>query len=176
MEYIASILAYLGKSFWFYLPAFAANLAVFLVYARHGISFPLDLGKKWGGKRLIGDGRSLSGYILMFFVSIFIAILQGRNAVEGLYFGAGTNFGCILNSFIKRRLNLERGEHIFLLDETDYILGASLFYISFSGLSLNVFFLGLLWAMMLNTLSNVIFRRKTLSIFAKDEKVRSINK
>lgn len=174
--YIAYIWAYLSSSFVFYLPAFIANLAVFLVYARLGTPFPLDLDKKLWKNRLIGDGRSTSGYMVMFVVSIAVVVLQGRNAIEGLYFGLGTNFGCILNSFIKRRLNIKRGGNFHIIDEIDYILGASLFYITFRPLNPWIILSGCLWALFLNKSINIIFRKRAIHALAKNEKTRKINK
>jgi CDP-2,3-bis-(O-geranylgeranyl)-sn-glycerol synthase len=149
LDYIASILHFLSEGFWFYLPVLAANVSVYAIWSFLGISMPLDLYKEIGKKRIIGDGRDISGLFFILFICILIGIFQNR-AEEAIYLGIGGCFGTWLSSFIKRRFGLKRGTYCFIIDQTDFVLGASLFYVSQYTLSLNIFLGGLIMAFILH--------------------------
>lgn len=119
-----------------FLPALAANpLAV-----EFGGGTPIDGGKEWKGKRILGDGKTwrglfgggvsggILGIIIYFLTSPFIDLYPGNYdmliTVFTLSFGA--MLGDILASFLKRRIGRERGEKAPLLDQYDFFLGALL--------------------------------------------------
>ncbi|MFA5303896.1 MAG: CDP-2,3-bis-(O-geranylgeranyl)-sn-glycerol synthase [Candidatus Nanoarchaeia archaeon] len=120
-----------------FLPAAFANGApTFLInYKKHSI----DFGKKWGKNRIFGEGKTFEGLIF----AVFIAFLTGL-LVRYAYFylnlpwinitpfgyafiGLGAMIGDLAGSFIKRRLNMRRGQKAGLLDMMDFIVGALIF-------------------------------------------------
>lgn len=119
-----------------FIPPMAANsLAVVF-----GGGPPIDFGKKIGGKRIFGDGKtwrgligggvsaSLIGILLTFitknFLSIYPLNVKGFMIILVLSFGA--LFGDIGASFIKRRLGRKRGEKTPLIDQYDFVIGTYL--------------------------------------------------
>ncbi|MFW6083338.1 MAG: CDP-2,3-bis-(O-geranylgeranyl)-sn-glycerol synthase [Thermoplasmatota archaeon] len=116
-----------------FIPPMAANsLAVVF-----GGGTPIDLGRKIGGKRIFGDGKtwkgligggvfaSLIGLFLSFItkdlLSLYPLDMRGVMIIVVLSFGA--LFGDIGASFIKRRLGRKRGEKTPFLDQYDFVIG-----------------------------------------------------
>ncbi|HIB35777.1 MAG TPA: CDP-archaeol synthase [Dehalococcoidia bacterium] len=123
-----------------------------------GLDIPLDLHNKIKGKRIIGNGRSIAGFFFFISISMIVTLLQKRPPLEGFYLGAGGIFGCFLSSFIKRRLNLKQGNYSFFIDQTDFILGSSLFFITEYTLKIEIFIMGIVIALILHHIIN-LFRK-----------------
>lgn len=155
MEFIVSILHYSNEAFIFYLPVFIANLLIYLNFTIIGFDIPFDLHKKIHRKRIIGDGRSIAGFFFFISISMIVTLLQKRPPLEGFYLGAGGVFGCVIGSFIKRRLNLKQGDYSFFIDQTDFILWSSLFYISNFNLKKEIFITGIILALILHHIVNL---------------------
>ena len=137
-----------AASVWLMLPAFVANpmAAVF------GGGTPMDLGKNFkDGRRILGDGKTIRGLVAGTVCGLLIGIIQigitPRLATTGVLtdwplfqsaLGAysmstilvvglmalGALLGDSAESFIKRRLNLERGAMFPVADQLDFVLGA----------------------------------------------------
>ena len=120
-----------------FIPPMAANsLAVVF-----GGGTPIDLGKKIGGKRILGDGKtwkgliggvvsaSVIGFLLAFITNGFLKIypLDFRGYFMILTISFGALLGDIGASFIKRRVGKKRGEKTPILDQYDFVIGAFLF-------------------------------------------------
>lgn len=131
---------------WFILPAYIANSAAVDVAGVPGLkkwTTPVDFGKTWRGKRLFGDGKTWRGLVCGVIAAAIAGYVQGEYqgwAVEnishtaiqqsltlGFLLGLGALSGDMAASFVKRRMNLERGQIAPLLDQLDFILGAFLF-------------------------------------------------
>ena len=95
----------------------------------------IDLGTKLFGKPLLGSGKTFKGTFSGIFLA-FLAVLAistvfpQTNGVIGasyLYYGTLLAIGAVLGdfaaSFVKRRLGLERGKSVFMLDQLDFIVG-----------------------------------------------------
>ncbi len=117
-----------------FLPALIANpLAVVT-----GGGTPIDGGRKIGGRRILGDGKTWRGLIgggltgavisilFAYGISSFIDIYPGSNRsyliIFSLSFGALT--GDIMASFIKRRIGKKRGAKTPFVDQYDFVVGA----------------------------------------------------
>ncbi len=140
-------------SIYLMIPAYFANGSA-LVF---GGGTPIDFGKNaWDGRRITGDGCTWRGLIgggllgmvvggllgliadygiLTTLFNIYasqITIVSG-NIFKGLLVGALLGFGAligdIIGSFIKRRLNFERGKPVPLLDQLDFVI-VSLIFVS----------------------------------------------
>lgn len=118
----------------FILPAYFANsLPVIL-----GGGPSMDRGRKWkDGRPLLGEGKTIRGAL----VAIAAAALLGAiyqffppsgdlssqmTLVVGLVMGVGTVLGDTIGSFLKRRLNIQRGETLPLIDQDGFVLMALL--------------------------------------------------
>ncbi len=116
------------SALWFILPAYVANGAPVML----GGGTPIDLGRKFlDGKRILGDGKTFKGFFAGVLTGTFIGTLQGR-LVLGFFLSIGALVGDMAGSFVKRRLNIKRGDSAPLLDQLDFILGAVLFSLIFA--------------------------------------------
>ena len=131
---------------WFIFPAYVANSVAVDVsgvpYLREWKT-PVDLGRSWRGKRILGDGKTWRGLFCGTVAAVFAGYLQGlhhgwgqgvfgagiveMNVFTGFLLGFGALFGDISGSFLKRRAGFERGRVAPLLDQADFLIGAFLF-------------------------------------------------
>jgi len=123
------------------LPALIPNSAAVL----WGGGTPMDFGRSWRGRRILGDGKTWRGFVggsltgaLFGVVVIGLSELLGSQASWGyggwpesliapfaLAFGSLT--GDCAGSFAKRRLGLERGGKAPVLDQYNFVAGAVAF-------------------------------------------------
>lgn len=123
---------------WLMLPALVPNSAAVLF----GGGTPMDFGRSWRGKRILGDGKTwrgffggaLSGTVIGVVLISIASLLDAENtwgygswpwslcAVLSLAFGS--MLGDSAGSFIKRRLELGRGAKAPVLDQYNFVVGA----------------------------------------------------
>jgi CDP-archaeol synthase len=112
---------------------------------------PLDLGLTFRGRRILGDNKTLRGFILMIPASagsfFLLGLIASRMppvalrlwpmappafALLGLYAGLGFMLGELPNSFLKRQLHIPPGDAprrifakvlFFMIDRFDSIIG-----------------------------------------------------
>lgn len=120
-----------------FIPAMIANSFAVIF----GGGPPIDGGKKWEGKRILGDGKTWRGlfggglsagaigilfhYISSPHFSLYPSLSKALIIVLTLSFGA--LLGDITASFFKRRRGISRGERSPLLDKLDFIIGSYIF-------------------------------------------------
>lgn len=129
------------------LPAIIANMAPVLFRGHFKkLAIPIDLGKTYKGKRILGDNKTLRGYIVGILSSIAVIYIQRwlydypffRNLsfvdynsynmlLLGFLVGFGVLFGDTVESFIKRRLNIAPGKPFAPWDQVDSVIGALIF-------------------------------------------------
>ncbi|MFH0702875.1 MAG: CDP-2,3-bis-(O-geranylgeranyl)-sn-glycerol synthase [bacterium] len=139
------IFAVIIKMLWLMLPAYLSNPAAAISVAKTGTGKPIDFGKFYKNKRILGDGKTYKGLFSGIFFGIFIAILQ--NFINKLFLNesmpqfnyasiitlpVGAMLGDLTASFFKRRLGLTRGQSFPLVDQLDFVAGAWIFTIIFS--------------------------------------------
>lgn len=126
---------------WIILPAYAANGLAPLARGKR----PIDGGRKLGGDRLFGDGKTWEGLILGIVVAVVIALVEmaaypylpwdispvtlviiPMSVTLGFLLGLGAMLGDLAGSFIKRRFGLKRGRSAPLLDQEDFLIGCLL--------------------------------------------------
>lgn len=127
------------------LPALVPNSGAVLL----GGGTPVDFGRSWRGRRILGDGktwRGLFGGIAMG-IGVGLLFLLGAQQTDPVnYWGFGPypeNVGivCVLavgsllgdmtGAFIKRRMGLKRGQKAPVLDQYDFVAGACIFALVF---------------------------------------------
>jgi CDP-2,3-bis-(O-geranylgeranyl)-sn-glycerol synthase len=125
---------------WAMLPAYVPNNVAVLA----GGGPPIDGGRTYRGSRLLGDGKTwrgtaggvLAGAALAFGLNAVAPSVGPLAGVEALpQFGlavafalpAGAMCGDIAASFLKRRLDRERGAPLPGVDQLDFVVGALLF-------------------------------------------------
>ncbi len=134
---------HLVEAFWLVLPAYAANGLVPLFRGKHRV----DFGKKFfDGKPLLGPGKTIEGFVFGPIVGAVIATIMmlafpylpwelAENPIApaamtpllGALLGLGAMSGDSAGSFIKRRLNMKRGQAAPVIDQLDFLFGALLF-------------------------------------------------
>jgi CDP-2,3-bis-(O-geranylgeranyl)-sn-glycerol synthase len=124
---------------WLMLPAYLPNnFAVLLGGGR-----PLDFGRCFpDGRRILGNGKTFRGTIAGALAGVGVGLILDSIASSrpdlGLPdFGAGPELilvlvglslgamaGDIIASFFKRRMGMERGASLFLVDQLDFVAGS----------------------------------------------------
>ncbi len=147
---------------WFFLPAGAANMAPVLVahlpLLRHW-NAPLDGGKYYRGKRLLGSSKTWRGLVCGIIFAAFVALLQQKlshhlggfsmylqqagyadvSFLLGVLLGAGALIGDAIESFFKRQRAVAPGASWFPFDQLDYIIGGCLLAMLVSRLPLKIY-------------------------------------
>lgn len=135
---------WLFNAFWLFLPAGIANMTPPIA---NKISWlknwqtPMDFGKSWHGKRLLGPNKRWRGLVCGVVAagitsSIQYAIVHGQENSLGYFViaflvGAIIGYGALLGdavaSFFKRQRGILSGQPWFVFDQIDYIIGGLLF-------------------------------------------------
>jgi len=129
------------KVIWVLLPAYTPNnFAVIL-----GGFKPMDFGRKFlDGRRILGDGKTFSGFFGGILGGILTANLQRVIEIQTgvrilsalpyneffcltLAFSFGSMLGDAAGSFVKRRFGFERGRSFPLVDQLSFLLFALAF-------------------------------------------------
>ena len=110
---------------------------------------PLDGGRLWNGRPLLGPNKTWRGLVVMSGVSTVVVLVQGagdgvgffdRLAVVdyggrwwwtlGIALGLGYSLAELPNSFVKRRLGIRSGQATgrlqYVVDQADSVVGATL--------------------------------------------------
>jgi CDP-2,3-bis-(O-geranylgeranyl)-sn-glycerol synthase len=135
---------------WFFLPAGVGNLAPIIarkIPVLKKYTQPLDGYKKFRGKRIFGDHKTVRGLIAGVAAGVLCAFLQtllynqfaffrdisfyNYNSVNPFVFGFLASFGALagdaIKSFFKRQMNIPSGKSWVPADQIDYILGGIFF-------------------------------------------------
>lgn len=137
---VSEIIVIMLTGLWLFIPAMLPNSAAVLF----GGGTPVDFGKTWRGKRILGDGKTWRGLFGGAFSGVAIGlVLIGFSSIwdPANYWGYGpfwsnvgillclsfgAVFGDLMGAFIKRRLGMERGQKAPVLDQYDFVFGAFL--------------------------------------------------
>jgi CDP-2,3-bis-(O-geranylgeranyl)-sn-glycerol synthase len=163
---------------WFFLPAGIANASP--IFAAKFISkwnAPIDCGKKYRGKRILGDHKTWRGLVVGIIMATLILWLQQilvrhygwaqtitakvdyrtlPTFILGPIFGIGALGGDAIESFFKRQLNRPPGTGWFPFDQTDYIIGGAIASSPFVQLSIEQFVILLLIWLLLHVVASYI--------------------
>ncbi|MEM2940319.1 MAG: CDP-2,3-bis-(O-geranylgeranyl)-sn-glycerol synthase [Thermoproteota archaeon] len=107
----------------FYIPAYAANASALIFKGRK----QMDFGKFFiDGKPVFGKGKTFRGFFLGLAVGVIIGILMGIPFSQVFLISLGALLGDLAGAFIKRRLSIKPGDPAPILDQFDFMLGATL--------------------------------------------------
>ncbi|MCX8147345.1 MAG: CDP-2,3-bis-(O-geranylgeranyl)-sn-glycerol synthase, partial [Candidatus Woesearchaeota archaeon] len=132
------------------LPAYIANCSPLFVTKINLLAIPVDLGKKFRGKRIFGSHKTYRGLfiatlsgILVFLLQVWLfnydsfqrmsiinydLFFQRYNILPGFLLGFGAIIGDLIKSFFKRQLNVKPGDRWFPWDQIDFMIGSLLFF------------------------------------------------
>ena len=152
---------FIFSCFYFFLPAYFTNMTPSLS-AQLGIfkflAKPLDGGKEFAKKPLLGNHKTWRGVILGSLAGILIVFLQkylfsnfsfireisffNYQEVNLIFFALLIVFGAISGdlffAFIKRRLRLKPGARFLPFDQINYVIGVAVFLFFFSEIFINL--------------------------------------
>jgi len=119
----------------FILPAYCANALPVIT----GGGLPIDFGKNFfDGKPIFGKNKTFRGFFSGLVVGTAVGFVESTflnypKGVQGVLFGfllsLGALSGDLTGAFIKRRLGLNPGDLLPVIDQVDFIVGAILFSI-----------------------------------------------
>lgn len=121
---------------WAMLPAYVPNNVAVVA----GGGPPIDGGRTWNGRRLLGDGKTwrgtaagvAAGTLLAAILDVVAGPLAAATGLTlpgipldvGFALALGAMLGDIVASFVKRRIGQVRGESLPGLDQLDFVVGA----------------------------------------------------
>ena len=121
------------RSIWYILPSYVANMTPVIF----GGGRPLDLNKKFiDGRRILGDHKTIRGFISGLITGTLVGCMQGR-PLTGFLLSLGTMVGDSFGSFVKRRMGIEAGGSAPLLDQEGFLIFSILFTYPLEPLSLD---------------------------------------
>lgn len=155
--------------FWFFGPAGLANIAAFAsskIPVIKKFNYPVDFYLKLRGKRLLGNHKTIRGFIAGILIGIATVYFQifvynnfeplrnvlplDYNSIDPIIFGSLLGFGALagdaVKSFFKRQIGIVPGRSWVPFDQTDYIIGGvilSWFYLPLD--FYNYIFLFIVW-------------------------------
>lgn len=116
---MASIVNLIMATFAYYLPAYFVNGGLLFFYNTiEGVGIPVSV--RWFGPR-----RSFDGLFFAIFCGGSVGLLVS-NTHLGVFLGVGSWLGALGGSFLKRRRGIKPGGHAPVLDQLDFIVGATL--------------------------------------------------
>lgn len=141
-------------TFWLFFPAMIANstpiVAAKLPWLRE-LNYPIDFHKTLRGIRIFGDHKTIRGFITGVAAALLVGLIQNQlyldtvwlqetiplDMVNGVYLlfvaltACGALLGDMVESFIKRQLEIAPGKPWVPFDQIDFIIGAILLSIVF---------------------------------------------
>lgn len=131
----------------FIFPAYCANATPVLA----GGGTKMDFGKNFiDGKRIFGNNKTFRGFFFGWGVGFLVGLLEGYifgfnnyPVLFSILTPLGALLGDLTGAFTKRRLNIQPGGLLPVVDQIDFVVGAVLFalplaLINWSGLSWEV--------------------------------------
>ena len=135
------------QGFYLMLPGIFANVVPALMKNVAFLSYPMDFGASWRGKRVLGDHKTWRGFVFGILAALIVVYIQswlynyndffqGLSVFDysgnsyillGLMIGLGVLLGDSVESFFKRRRGISPGRPWFPWDQLDALLGGVVF-------------------------------------------------
>ena len=166
---------FLLKCAYLMLPAYFANMAPVITKKINLFAYPVDFSRKLNQKPIFGKNKTYRGFIFGIIFAAAVAYTQHRLyefdsfrqisffnygpwLLFGIFMGFGALFGDLIKSFFKRRIGMPPGKKFIPFDQTDFIIGASVFMLPFFQLSLKIFIASLILSFALHiTVNHIAF-------------------
>ena len=156
LESIILILAYL-------IPLYVANATPILFHGK----IPVDLGKKYKGRRILGKGKTILGALCGVLGGTFaglifyLALPQVLELIPNYFslvilLSIGGIIGDMSKSFAKRRKGIRSGGKWFLVDQLDFIIGGLIFSLIIRLPEIEVVLFLLIVTVFIHTATNII--------------------
>lgn len=117
----------------FVFPAYCANATPVLA----GGGTKMDFGKNFcDGKRVFGNNKTFRGFFFGWGVGIGVGLVEGSvfgfqsySVLFSLLIPLGALLGDLMGAFFKRRLGIQPGGLLPIVDQVDFVIGAIVFSI-----------------------------------------------
>ena len=145
---------------------FSALYIILPIYCTNGAPVifgggrPIDLGRRFvDGERVFGDNKTFRGFVGGLIVGTLVGALCSYVFSENLLTVAvsaslGAMLGDLAGAFVKRRLKIEPGGSLPIVDQLDFVVGAIILVSLFSAISLPVVLILLLVTPPIHLLTN----------------------
>jgi len=137
---------------------------------------PMDGGKLWRGQRLLGDHKTIRGFIVGWLAALIFVLVQAyiydqSSTVRDWYpidfsdfnlvlwatlLSLGALGGDLVKSFFKRRLNIAPGKPWVPFDQTDYVAGTLLASLAVIVLPLRYYLIAAVLGLVLHPISTFL--------------------
>ncbi len=155
MGLVLPIIMMILTTLYYALPGLVANMVPIFVKNRFKkLDIPVDLGRKINNKRLLGDNKTIRGFVCGIISGAIVGLLQFLVSDIGFFsmisyieydfftaitvgsiFGLGALVGDSLESFVKRQLKIKPGKPFIPFDQMDYVIGIAFFSLLFKPLT-----------------------------------------
>jgi len=128
------------------MPAAFGNMAPIIIKWIPFLKSPIDFGVKVRGKRLFGKNKTWRGLVGAIVLGIVVAYIQkllfqfdvmksisivNYDSISIILLGALLGFGAmvgdLVESFVKRQIDLKPGARLIFWDQTDWVIGSLIF-------------------------------------------------
>ena len=122
----------------------------------------MDFGKVWiDGRPLLGTHKTLRGFFAGLIIGTLVGIglsflFKNQSPTLGFTLSLGAIIGDVMGAFLKRRLGLEPGALLPVVDQVDFVVGAILFALPITAPSLNMILIILILTIPMHFLTNAI--------------------
>lgn len=146
---------------YFFIPAYTANTFACIL----GKGRPADLGRNFtDDRRILGDGVTIRGSLSGIACGIIAGLILQMDLLLVFLLSSGAIAGDAGGSFIKRRLNMERGAPAPILDQLNFVAGGILF----AGLVTSIPFQWILVIIVFTPFGHLIVNRTGYLLKVKD--------
>ena len=112
------------SALYFFMPAYVANTFACIL----GKGRPVDFGRNFiDSRRILGDGVTIRGSLSGIACGVIAGVILQMDFLLVFLLSSGAIAGDAAGSFIKRRLNRERGSPAPVLDQLNFVVGGILF-------------------------------------------------
>ncbi len=140
MEFVIFII-YLLEIIYLFLPASFANMIPITLKKVPLLKHPVDFKLTFRERRILGDNKTFRGLVFGIIASIIIIYIQyaiqlkynfGNFLIDytqvnllllGFLMGFGALLGDMIESFVKRQLDIKPGDIFLFFDQTDWMIG-----------------------------------------------------
>lgn len=136
------LLMLIGEALKFIFPAYCANALPVLA----GGGLPMDFGRNFlDGRRIFGKNKTFRGFLFGWGMGILVGLADGSvfgfdkySVAFSILTPLGALCGDLVGAFIKRRLNIDPGGLLPIVDQVDFVVGALLFSLPLAIVTLEV--------------------------------------
>ncbi len=153
----------LFNTFLFLIPVYVANSVPLLIKGKT----PIDCGKNFiDGKRILGDGKTVEGFVFGTLAGFLIGLIILKDPFLSFILSFGALLGDSIESFIKRRIGIKRGDPLPIFDQLDFIFGVFIL--------LYFFYPNLFWQHFLNAIILTVILHPVANFIAYLFKIKDV--